>query len=152
MDNSSQNLNKLQLESINTSSDNSNEDDIIILFESKKRLPPVVNNYDADMKLFIKQAHEAYSFHSYKLSNKIEQGHMLSSLNIKNLTGSDASLKDVWTELLKLAESNVTSMLRYVVSIPGWDIPRESPDFKLLINRHFIDFHWVKYILFLFKR
>ena len=44
------------------------------------------------MNIFFKQMHQVYSCQSSKLSNQIEQGNMLSILNIKTLTRSDAAL------------------------------------------------------------
>jgi hypothetical protein len=128
-------------------SDNSNSTtnesaDIVVPFHSIG-LPTVVNNNEIEMKLLINQLHQMYSLQSSKVHNQIEQANMISSLNIKNLTGSDASLKDVWSEIIKLAENYISSMIRYVVNIPGWNIPKDSGDFKIIINRNFFSYYWV---------
>jgi hypothetical protein len=116
--------------------------DIVVPFHSIG-LPAAVNNNEIEMKLLINQLHQIYSLQSSKIHNQIEQANMISSLNIKNLTGSDATLKDVWTEIIKLAENNISSMIRYVVNIPGWNIQKESGDFKIIINRNLFNYYWV---------
>lgn len=120
--------------------------DIVVPFHSIE-LPAVVNNNEIELKILINQLHQAYSLQSSKVTNQIEQANMISSLNIKNLTGSDATLKDVWTELIKLTENNISSMIRYVVNIPGWNIPKNSRDFKIIINRNLFSYYWVIYSL-----
>ena len=51
--------------------------------------------------------------------------------------------KDIWTDLLKLTEFNVSSMMQFVLNIPGWSIPKNSGGLKFyfIVFGYFIHYY-----------
>lgn len=108
----------------------------------------IINNSEIKLQTAIKQLNNLYRYQNSKISNQIAQANIFASLKIKNLNGSNASLKDVWVDILKLTERNACFMMHFLKNVFNLEDFKNSNDIKTIINHRIFDFY-VVFLLFI---
>ena len=105
----------------------------------------IMNNSEIAIASTIERLHELYRCQNSTISNHITQANILSSLKTKSLYGSDASLKEVWVDILKHTERNACFMIQLLQNITTLKELQNSNDIKTIINHRILDYYSVKF-------
>lgn len=103
----------------------------------------VNNNHEAALKIFLKQLNAAYASCNSKYINHIQNARSISCLNLKQLKGHDATLKEVWHGIIGSMQTNIKRMTEYIRDIPGIDSIDDIQDLRIIINHHIMDYYLV---------